>query len=73
MISTGEMVGDLPGALERLAQTSRGEYESQTQYARYRAVGWGCVMSLVAGIGGFAMLYYVYSKLLTWMDQHGAD
>ena len=73
VISTGEMVGDLPGALERLAQVSRGEYDSQTQYAKYRAVGWGCLMSFVAGLGGFAMLYFVYAKLLNWMNEHGAD
>jgi type II secretory pathway component PulF len=72
-ISTGEMVGDLPGALERLAQVSRAEYDSQTQYAKFRAGCWGVLIFFGASILGFAILYYIYGKLLSWMSEHGAD
>jgi type II secretory pathway component PulF len=73
VISTGEMTGDLPGSLERLAQVSRGDFDSQTQYAKLRSGCWGCLLLVVTGFGGMTIIYYFYTKILVFLMDHGAD
>lgn len=73
MISTGEMTGDLPGTLERLAQVSRGNFDDQTQTVKWRAGCWSLLMLGIAAGGGMIILYYCYGRLLTDLSEHGAD
>jgi len=72
-ISTGEMTGDLPGALDRLAQVSRAEYDSMTQYAKLRAGCWGLLIFVGGFLVGVAIFYYIYSKLISYMANQNGD
>ncbi len=56
MISTGELVGDVPGSLQRLAQASQVEFESAQNYARARAGCWGALGCFVTSGIILAML-----------------
>jgi type II secretory pathway component PulF len=72
-VTTGEMTGDVPGTLERLAQISRGEFESQTKYALWRMGCFAALLVFVAQVGGIVVLYYIYSKLCMDVYNHGLD
>ncbi len=52
-ISTAELTGDLPGAMEQLSRTSRTEFEAQQNYAKLRGAGWGCLATMVTS--GFVL------------------
>lgn len=72
-VTTGELTGDVPGTLERLAQISRSDFDSQTSYALWRM---GCLAGLlvfVAQCGGIVVLYYIYTRLFWDVYRHGID
>jgi type IV pilus assembly protein PilC len=51
IISTGELTGDLPGALDQLERVSRTEYDETTKKAKWTSMRIGCVfMILTSGV-----------------------
>lgn len=68
VIATGEMTGDLVGALERLAEMSRTDFEAATAYAKVRTSGWGCLGGCVtAGAILIVLLYWWFHQLIPTM------
>lgn len=49
MISTGEMVGNISGALEHLEDASRTEFGVSSTRARYQSMSFGCTLFLITG------------------------
>ncbi|HZH98111.1 MAG TPA: type II secretion system F family protein, partial [Fimbriimonadaceae bacterium] len=51
VLSTGELTGDITGALDQMASATRADYDAQTAYAKFRGIGCGCtVVAVVYGI-----------------------
>lgn len=67
MVATGEMTGDVPGALERLSQVSRVEYDTGTVKSKAFTTTLGCTTLLI--VTGFVtiMIYYIW-----YHDVYGA-
>jgi hypothetical protein len=67
MVATGEMTGDVPGALERLSQVSRVEYDTGTVKSKAFTSTLGCTTLLA--VTGFVtiMIYYIW-----YHDVYGA-
>lgn len=64
VLSTGEMTGDVPSALNRLADMTRTEFEAQTAYAKLRTSGWGCLaIGVTAGIVLILLILFFYYQL----------
>lgn len=64
VISTGEMVGDLPGSLKRLADVSRSDFETQTTKAQAQSISFGCTFGLVtSGVACIILAYMWYNQL----------
>lgn len=65
ILATGEMIGDVPGALQRLADVSRGEYEAAQTYAKVRGGCWGLLgCAVTSGIVLAILMYFWYHELL---------
>ncbi|HRI43908.1 MAG TPA: type II secretion system F family protein [Fimbriimonadaceae bacterium] len=65
ILATGELIGDLPGALQRLADVSRGEYEAAQTYAKVRGGCWGLLgCAVTSGIILAILMYFWYHELL---------
>lgn len=74
MVATGEVAGDLPGALERLTEANRAEFKNAQAYARLRGGCWGFLWLFVTfGIVTAILWYWWYHELiaqvLKGMDQ----
>ncbi len=67
MVATGEMTGDVPGALEKLSQVSRVEYDTGTVKSKAFTSTVGCTTLLI--VTGFVtiMIYYIW-----YHDVYGA-
>jgi type IV pilus assembly protein PilC len=64
LISTGEMIGDVPGALDRLEVVSRGDYDESTGRARFTSTRLGCAFAmLVSGIVLIVLMRTWYGDL----------
>ncbi|MBX7133274.1 MAG: type II secretion system F family protein [Fimbriimonadaceae bacterium] len=65
MLQTGELTGDVPGALQRVAEMSYAEYEAQQNYAKMRGGCWGVLGCFVtSGICLIVFYYFWYHELL---------
>jgi type IV pilus assembly protein PilC len=65
MVATAEYTGDIPGAMDRLAQMSRIEFETATNYAKLRSGGWGCLALFVtSGIVLMILMKFWYYDLI---------
>lgn len=64
VISTGELTGDIAGALEQLADASKTEYEAANTFAKMRTAGWGVSAGcLTAGIALIIFAYFWYNEM----------
>lgn len=59
ILSTGELVGDIPGTLDRLAQVEAGEFQVATTRAKLRVGCWGLLALFVTA--GIVLI------MVTWM------
>lgn len=73
LISTGEMTGTLPSMLERLAVSSRAEYESAQSYARFRGCGLAFALAAVIVGLGLAVLAWLWYRELPARLMEGLD
>lgn len=58
-VATGEIVGDVPGALDRMALAGKTEFESAQTYAKIRGGCWGA-LALVVTSGILLILFYKF-------------
>lgn len=66
IIATGEMVGDVTGALDQLEVVSRGDYDESTGKARFTSTRLGCAfMMAVSGLVLIVLLKTWYGDLIT--------
>jgi len=64
VVTTGEMVGDVPGAIDRYASISQDALEKSTKYSKMRLGCWGCVGTIIlTGIGEAILLWTLYHRL----------
>lgn len=65
IIATGEMVGNIEGALNQLEQASKTEFDVSTSKARIRSVSFGCTgMLIVSGIMIIVLAQTMYRDLV---------
>lgn len=65
IIATGEVVGDVPGSFQRLADLSHAEYEAAQVYAKARGGCWGLVgCAVTSGILLIIFFYFWYHELI---------
>lgn len=64
VVSTGEMVGDVAGSLQRLADVSKTEFETSTNYARYRSTSLGCLIMILTSAALCLPLAYTWYREL---------
>ncbi|MFN8219393.1 MAG: type II secretion system F family protein [Fimbriimonadales bacterium] len=64
VVSTGEMVGDVAGSLQRLADVSKTEFETSTNYARYRSTSLGCLIVFLTAAALCLPLAYTWYREL---------
>lgn len=63
VIATGEMTGDISGALQTLADASRGEFETSNAKARTRTGQLGCFAVFLTGaVITILMAYFWYNR-----------
>jgi len=73
VVGTAELTGDLPGALDQLAEMSRGEFQSAENMAKIRGGCWGtlgCLVSaaFVAGVFMYFWYYQLPARVLKGFD-----
>lgn len=64
VVQTGELVGDLPGSLQKLSDASRADYEHATSKAKNQSISFGCTFALVtSGVACIILAYMWYHQL----------
>ncbi|MEQ1935598.1 MAG: type II secretion system F family protein, partial [Fimbriimonadaceae bacterium] len=59
VVSTGELTGDMEGALDQLERVSRTEFEATTATARVKSVRLGCLFAIITS--GIVLLLFTYA------------
>lgn len=60
VVSSAEYIGDVPAAMERLANMSNGEFVAAQNVAKLRGGCWGLLALMVTGGIAMAVFYYVW-------------
>jgi type II secretory pathway component PulF len=75
MIATGELTGDVPGALERLSMVSRAEYDTGTVRSKAVTGSAGCTtLLLTTGFVTIVIFWVLYHEIEgSFIDQANGD
>ncbi|MEQ1821345.1 MAG: type II secretion system F family protein [Fimbriimonadaceae bacterium] len=64
VVSTGELTGDMEGALDQLERISRTEFETTTAVARIKSVRLGCLFAVItSGVILIVLVYAWYNEM----------